>query len=223
MKPSIRIEGLEVSRARSEFVLRVPSLEVLAGERVALTGPSGSGKTTLLHALAGLVSIRAGRVEVMDHALHAMGESARRRLRRQRLGIVFQTGALIPYLTVDENLSLPHRLNHVLGGAGATARRRAMLLKRVGLERMGRRLPGEMSGGEQQRVAVCRALLLEPEVVLADEPTASLDAESGEVVARLLVEETSERGATLVCATHDEVLLRHLDRMVRLERGGIAS
>ncbi len=222
MTPAIRIEGLAVARPRGDFVLRVPALEILAGERVALAGPSGSGKTTLLHALAGLLPCRSGRVEVLGRAVQAMGESARRRLRRQRLGIVFQAGALIPYLTVEENLSLPYRLNHLLGGAGATAQRRAMLLGRVGLGRMGRRLPGELSGGEQQRVAVCRALLMEPEVVLADEPTASLDVESGEVVARLLVEETAERGAALVCATHDEVLLRHLGRVVRLSGGGIA-
>jgi putative ABC transport system ATP-binding protein len=137
------------------------------------------------------------------------------------MGIVFQSGGLIPYLTVEENVTLPHRLNHLVGNGNRAAARSNELLDRVGLGDMRRRFPGELSGGEQQRVAVCRALLTKPEIVLADEPTASLDAEAGEIVARVLVDECRERGAALVCATHDDVMLGHVDRAVRLERGAI--
>jgi putative ABC transport system ATP-binding protein len=166
--------------------LRGASITARAGEIVAVMGPSGSGKSTLLHCMAGILVPASGEVWFGGHRVDAMGEPERSALRRERFGFVFQFGQLVPELTAEENVALPL----LLGGtrrAAALARARAWL-DRLGLEGLGGRRSGELSGGQAQRVALARAMVAEPEVLFADEPTGSLDSLTGEQVMDLLVE-----------------------------------
>ena len=190
-------------------------LEVGRGERVAITGPSGSGKTSLLLVLTGLEEADAGEVRVDGRSLAAMDADARADLRRERIGIVFQSFHLIPTLTARENVALPLEI----GGVARARERAARMLERVGLGERASHYPSELSGGEQQRVAIARALVHEPALVVADEPTGNLDADTGERVVELLFELERETGATLVLVTHDPALAARCDRALALGAG----
>jgi putative ABC transport system ATP-binding protein len=199
--------------------LRGVDLDVHAGELVMIMGPSGNGKTTLLNCLSGLDDIDAGTVHVHGQDLFAMSDAARTRHRAERMGFVFQAFNLIPVLSAVENVELPLL---VTGVAAKEARERAaQMLARVGLAgRTGHR-PGELSGGEQQRVTVARALAAEPAIVWADEPTGALDSRTaGEIVE--LLHEVHAAGQTLVVVTHDEGLGRSGQRLVHVRDGRIA-
>jgi putative ABC transport system ATP-binding protein len=201
--------------------LRGASLTVEAGERVALMGPSGSGKSSLLHCLAGVVVPGSGVVEVDGRRLDAMSEPARSGLRLRRMGMVFQFGDLVPELTLVENVMLPLQL---LGHRRGDARARAMnLLDRLGVADVATRRAGAVSGGQAQRAAVARALVHEPAVVLADEPTGSLDSVSAELVLDAMVALTAESGAALLVVTHDNVVASHLDRHVVMADGTVTA
>ncbi|MGO4705102.1 ABC transporter ATP-binding protein [Microvirga sp. 2MCAF38] len=198
-------------------VLDISLLDVPAGDRVALTGPSGAGKTTLLHLMAGIGHSSHGSVLWGDLDLAALTEGARDRWRRQHVGLVFQDFHLIPELSALDNILLPLTF-------GAVGRRRdfidraAFLSERLGLPDPHRRA-AVLSRGEQQRVAMARALLRDPAILLADEPTASLDAATGETLGTLLLEAAREQGATLIVATHDPHLIDRLDTVHRIETG----
>jgi putative ABC transport system ATP-binding protein len=199
--------------------LRGVDLDVHAGELVMIMGPSGNGKTTLLNCLSGLDDIDAGTVDVDGQDLFAMSDTARTRHRAERMGFVFQAFNLIPVLSAIENVELPLL---VTGVRAKEARERAgAMLSRVGLgDRTGHR-PGELSGGEQQRVTVARALAAEPAIVWADEPTGALDSRTaGEIVD--LLHEVHAAGQTLVVVTHDERLGRSGQRLVHVRDGRIA-
>lgn len=219
MSIAIALSGVRLARPNGAFVLDLPMLEIPAGEQVACIGPSGAGKTTLLHLVAGLLVPTEGRVQVGEVSVGALREGARRRIRREMMGVVFQSGALIPYLTALENVLLTQRLNHPFRSMRSQRPRALALLKAVGLAGMAGRLPGQLSAGEQQRVALCRALLAAPGLLIADEPTANLDKESAEIVATVLIEQARDNGATILCATHDETLLGHLSRRITLRQG----
>ncbi len=202
------------SRGDGVPALRGVSLEARAGEVVALWGRSGSGKTTLLHLLAGLDRPTRGRVEVEGKDLAALGERGRTRLRRARIGFVFQFFNLLPTLTALENVLLALEL------AGRPDEGRAReALEAVGLGGMGHRFPHELSGGEQQRVAVARALVKGPGLILADEPTGNLDTRTGDAVLGLLTEQAREQGATLILATHSPRAAGVADRVLRMVDG----
>jgi putative ABC transport system ATP-binding protein len=190
------------------------SLTLAAGEVVALVGPSGCGKSTTLNLVSGVDLADSGRVEVCGVDLGAVGEEGLTTLRRRQIGIVFQAFFLMPHLTVEENVALPLALD----GRRDPARVRK-LLSRVGLDHRRRHFPSELSGGEQQRTAVARALVHRPRVVVADEPTGNLDSHSGEAVLRLLDELRREEGTTLLLATHDEHLAAASDRVVTMRDG----
>ncbi|MDB6119691.1 MAG: transporter related [Verrucomicrobiaceae bacterium] len=195
--------------------MRVNSLEVSRGEAVALVGPSGAGKTTLLRLVAGIFEPASGGMMFDGEDLRAMTPQARRQMRLTRVGVVFQDFALMDYLTVEENLLLPLRL-----GAGAKAdheTRARAFADRLEVGRYWNKLARELSQGEQQRVAIARALIHEPTLVLADEPTASLDGSRKMIAARLMLNDARERGATLLMVTHDPELLPLFDRVVSLE------
>jgi ABC-type lipoprotein export system ATPase subunit len=196
-------------------VLDGADLEVEAGEVVAVLGRSGSGKSTLLHLLGGLDRAEAGTIEVAGVAVHAQDERGLTRLRRRHVGFVFQFFHLIPELTGEENLLVPARL---VGGNGATERARE-LIRRLGLEDVRDRLPHTLSGGEQQRFALGRALVGDPELVLADEPTGNLDSEAAGTVLRLLRAAATDHERAIVLVTHDPEAARMADRVLRLERG----
>jgi putative ABC transport system ATP-binding protein len=219
-EPALFLEGVAKGYREGERfhpVLTGVSLELPRGGSLALLGPSGSGKSTLLNLIGGMDAPDDGRVEVAGISVHDLSETERTLFRRRRIGFVFQLLNLVPTLTVEENLLLPLELG---GGISPEARTRAReLLKRVGLEdRMGS-WPERLSGGEQQRVAVARAVVHGPELVLADEPTGNLDRETGGEVLALLEELRREAGTTLVVVTHSPEVAGTMERVLEL-RGG---
>jgi len=206
---------------RLHTVLDAADLRVAEGELVALLGRSGSGKSTLLNLLSGIDLPTAGSVRLRGVALGALDERRRTLLRRHEIGFVFQFFNLIPTLTVEENLLLPLELSGKLDPA---ERRRALdLLDSVGLGHRLASYPDVLSGGEQQRVAIVRALAHDPALVLADEPTGNLDAETAEQVLDLLGRSLRERGKTLVMATHSREAAAIADRVLRVEDGKLVE
>lgn len=196
--------------------LRGVDLAIRPGEFVALLGPSGSGKTTLLNVLGGLDGVTRGSVVVGGRDLVAMSERERTRYRRTDVGFVFQQFHLVPVLTAEENVLLAARLV----GRDTDARG---WLERVGLAPRARHFPSQLSGGEQQRVAVARALAKRPRLLLADEPTGNLDSATGAALVRLLRDVCAREGCTVVMVTHDEGLARCADRVVRLRDGRVVQ
>jgi len=197
--------------------LRGVSGTVAAGQAVAVTGRSGSGKSTLLHLAAGVDAPTSGEVRVAGRALGPLGDAERTRLRRDLVGLVFQFFHLLPHLSAEENVLVPALV------AGdpvreASARARA-LLARVGLEGRGRAAAGTLSGGEMQRVALCRALLRRPRLLLADEPTGNLDEENGDRVMALLLAVAREEGSALLYVTHSRELAARADAVWTLHSG----
>ena len=189
-------------------------LDIPAGQSVAIMGPSGSGKSTLLHCLAGILVPEAGEVRLGDLVVSGLRDAQRSRVRRERLGFVFQDGQLLPELPARENVALPLLLAGV--SRGEARRRTDTWLERLGLAGLGGRRPGEMSGGQAQRVAIARAMVHEPAVVFADEPTGALDQATGHEVLQILTTTTSMAGATLVIVTHDAQVARWCSRLVEL-------
>jgi len=210
--------GKTVRSGDSELViLRDIDLAVTSGEALAIVGASGSGKSTLLALLAGLDTPSAGTVELDGNDLFTLGEDARAELRGRTVGFVFQSFQLLPALSALENVMLPLEL---AGRPDAEAAAREVLA-RVGLGERLQHAPKHLSGGEQQRVALARAFVVRPKLLFADEPTGSLDAESGEGVIELLFELNRSAGTTLVMVTHDEHLAARCGRVVRLAAGRI--
>ena len=198
-------------------ILREIDLEVTRGEAVAVVGASGSGKSTLLAILAGLDTPSAGTVELDGTDLFSIDEDRRAELRGRSVGFVFQSFQLLPALTALENVMLPLELS---GKDSAEELARQMLV-RVGLGERLHHYPKDLSGGEQQRVALARAFVAQPKLLLADEPTGSLDADAGGAIVTLLFEMNREYGTTLVMVTHDEALAARCARVVRLAAGRI--
>jgi len=207
------------SGGRGVDVLTDVSLEVPAGQFLAIAGPSGSGKSTLLGLIAGLDQPTAGRIEVAGVDITGLDEDALARFRRDHVGYVFQSFHLLPTLTAQENVAVPLEL---ADEAGATARA-AALLAEVGLAERAHHYPVQLSGGEQQRVAVARAMARRPALLLADEPTGNLDSATGKQIIELLVGMNRRLGSTLVLVTHDAALAAHADRVVTLRDGRIVS
>jgi len=201
--------------------LRGASVTVRRGEFLAIMGPSGSGKSTLLHCLAGIYTADAGEVLFDGQLLNTMSEAERTRLRRTAYGFVFQFGQLVPELTAADNVALPLQLNRTRRKAAYRAA--DVWLDRLGLADKARRRTGELSGGEAQRVAVARALAMEPRVIFADEPTGSLDSLTGEKVMELMTGLARDEGTTLVLVTHDARVAAYADRVVTVRDGTVAA
>ncbi len=201
-------------------VLHGLDLQVERGEMLAIVGASGVGKSTLLHVLGGLDALDAGRVQVGDAAIHELDDEARVLFRRQHVGFVFQFHHLLPEFTADENIQMPLRIAEL---PVSECRARAMaLLERVGLAGRASHRPGALSGGEQQRVAVARALVARPAVLLADEPTGNLDEGTAREVHQLLRDMHAEFGLTSIVVTHNPTLAAACDRVLRLVGGKLA-
>jgi putative ABC transport system ATP-binding protein len=195
------------------------SFGVESGEFVALVGPSGSGKTTMLAMLAGLLQPTTGTVAVDGQTLSAMSEAKRARFRRRKIGFTFQSNNLVPYLTVLENVELMLRLNGEHDAAGR-ARARSLLVL-LGLEERLNALPSQLSGGQKQRVAIARSLINQPAVVLADEPTASLDTERAHQVVETLANLVHEQGSAGIMVTHDLRMVEYADRVIQMLDGRV--
>jgi len=200
-------------------ILREIDLAVDPGEALAVVGASGSGKSTLLAILAGLDTPTAGEVHIDGRDLFALDEDQRAELRGRSVGFVFQSFQLLPALTALENVMLPLELSQHAQAEELSVE----MLRRVGLGERLHHYPKHLSGGEQQRVALARAFVVRPKLLFADEPTGSLDAESGAAVIRLLFEMNREYGTTLVLVTHDEQLASRCQRSVRLVAGRIEA
>lgn len=198
-------------------VLRGVNLDVACGEVVAMTGRSGSGKSTLLYCLAGILRPTNGSIEVAGQSLVGLAETELTAIRRRNFGFVLQFGRLVADLTAKENVSLPMRLN----GIGRTEAENAAVdaLAEMGISELAHRRAGSLSGGEQQRVAVARALIHSPNVIFADEPTGALDSANGRRVLDLLLASARSRRATVVLVTHDDQVARAADRQIRLADG----
>jgi putative ABC transport system ATP-binding protein len=210
----IEIEGLAFRYPEGEFSLRVDRLTVEPGESVAIIGPSGCGKTTLLHLMAGIRRPSRGSISIGEARLDRFDEGGRRDFRIRRIGLVFQEFELLEYLTVEGNILLPFRINGALELTSEIRERARRLAREMGIGEHLDRFVHRLSQGERQRVAVCRALLADPELILADEPTGNLDPGNKGRVLDLLLGYARRRGATLVTVTHDHDLLPRFERVI---------
>jgi putative ABC transport system ATP-binding protein/lipoprotein-releasing system ATP-binding protein len=220
MMPRLSARGLQRSfliGGNRIQVLRGIDLDLAPGESVFLCGASGAGKTTLLYTIAGLETPEAGTVEFEGRSLYGLSGNALARLRNERMGFVFQSYFLLPELTALENVLLPS----MIGGKNTESRAKE-LLDRVGLKDRMDHLPAELSGGEQQRVAIARSLVNDPSILFADEPTGNLDSKNGEIIIALLLDLAKADGRTLAVVTHDDRLASRGDRLVRIVDGLLA-
>ncbi|MBE7462658.1 MAG: ABC transporter ATP-binding protein [Planctomycetes bacterium] len=216
----IELRGVRFAYPGEAWALELPAFDAAAGEAVAVIGPSGCGKSTLLNLLAGIAAPQRGTIRVDGRELTGLNDAARRDFRAQRIGFVFQTFELLDYLDVAENIRLPYRINPSLGAPPPLEAVRA-LASEVGLQDKLRRRVDALSQGERQRVALCRALIAQPALILADEPTGNLDPASGRQALDLLLRLGRERNATLIAVTHDRSLLDRFPRVVDL--GAVAG
>ncbi len=213
----INISGLAFRYPDGEFQLRVPEFAVAEGEKIAVIGPSGSGKTTLLNLIAGILQPAGGTVEVGDVRVDALTDAERRNFRITNIGFVFQDFELLDYLNVLDNILHPYRITGALMLDGEVRARAAMLAESMGIGNKLKRLVNDLSQGEKQRAAICRALLPWPKVILADEATGNLDPTNKSRILDLLFRSVDEHNATLLAVTHDHDLLKRFDRVIDFE------
>ena len=212
---SVSVIDLVHRHVGQQHPVRVDKIAIEAGEKVAIMGPSGCGKTTLLSCIAGILSPSSGEVQVGEIRIDQLSDARRRKFRREHIGLVFQEFELLEHIDVMENSFLPLWLD----GREPTEEEQAKLIersRRCGIEDLLHRKPRALSQGERQRAAVCRALMTSPSLILADEPTGSLDGASGRAVLDLLFEEADLTGATVIVVTHDSTILDGFDRVEAL-------
>lgn len=210
----INIKTLQFNYPQGDFVLNIPELNIQKNERVVFVGPSGSGKTTLLNLISGIITPAKGQVCINNQVISSLDESKRRAYRIQHIGQVFQTFELFSYLSVIDNILLPTRINPILKVTRELKQQAEALLSQMNLSHKANDYPQQLSQGEQQRVAVCRALLIRPSLILADEPTGNLDIFNKEKALNLLLEYAEHYQATLIVVTHDQTLLDNFDRVI---------
>lgn len=218
----VEVDELEFGYRDGEFLLRTQALSVARGQTVALIGPSGTGKTTLLNLLAGILVPREGQIRINRTTVSSLSDGARRDFRLRTMGLVFQEFELLEYLSVLDNILLPYRISSALALTADVRQRACTLAEDVGLGgKVGRR-PGQLSQGERQRVALCRALLPRPPLVLADEPTGNLDPANRDRTLSIVFDYLRAQHATLIAVTHEHDLLDRFERVVdvsELRRG----
>jgi putative ABC transport system ATP-binding protein len=217
-QPLLTADDVHLSFGETK-ALQGASLRVYGGEVLALMGPSGSGKSTLLHCLAGILTPESGTIRYGDRDMVTMSDSERSTLRRGEFGFVFQFGQLVPELTCQENVALPLRLAGT--GRRETHRQAAAWLDRLEVPDVAGKRPGQVSGGQGQRVAVARALVTHPKVIFADEPTGALDSLNGELVMKLFIAAAKETGAAVVLVTHEPRVAAYSDREAVVRDGRV--
>lgn len=210
----IDIEALEFHYPQGEFHLSIPHMSVAQGEKVAVIGPSGSGKTTLLNLIAGINRPQQGAVTVADQIVSSCSDARRRDFRISNIGFVFQDFELLDYLNVLDNILHPYRITRALKLTQQVQQRAIDLANGLGIGDKLKRFSGELSQGEKQRAAICRALLPQPQLILADEATGNLDPRNKGRILDLLFENVESHGASLLAVTHDHELLPRFDRVI---------
>jgi putative ABC transport system ATP-binding protein len=210
----IQVYRLNFTHGAGGFQLSIPEMSVAQGESIAIIGPSGSGKTTLLNLLAGILQPDEGRIAIDDVSLTQLDTGAARDYRAENIGLVFQEFELLDYLTVIDNILLPIRINRNLAINSEVRHRAEQLAERTAITDKLDRFPEQLSQGERQRVAVCRALITQPKLLLADEPTGNLDPENKTRVLDLLLSMAQENNSTLLTVTHDHNLVSRFDRVI---------
>jgi ABC-type lipoprotein export system ATPase subunit len=210
----ISLTNLTFSYPHSEFQLSVPEFAVSPGEKIAVVGPSGSGKTTLLNLLAGILTPDQGKVQVGEVDVSALGDAGRRDFRISNIGFVFQDFELLDYLSILDNILHPYRITGALKLSSAVCQRAIYLTEQMAIADHLKKHPGELSQGEKQRAAICRALLPKPALILADEATGNLDPTNKNRILDLLFKSVEDHDATLVAVTHDHELLPRFDRVI---------
>lgn len=213
----ISINQLKFAYSDGQFSLQIPELRLKSRQSSVIVGPSGSGKTTLLHLIAGILPMTCGRISVGDTAVDKLNDAERRLFRLRNIGLVFQDFQLIDYLNVLDNVLLPCRIHPSVSLTHELRERGRSLLDAAGIPALQNRPVSRLSQGERQRVAICRALLLSPQLILADEPTGNLDPVNSKRIVELLLNETKRSEATLVMVTHDHSLLVHFDHVIPFE------
>ncbi len=210
----IQVYRLNFTHDAGEFRLELPELNIGEGESIAIIGPSGSGKTTLLNLLAGILQPDAGTVSINDVSLSHLNNNAARQFRAKNIGLIFQEFDLLEYLNILDNILLPYRINPELKLTSGVREQAKQLSERTGIaDKLGRH-PDQLSQGERQRVAVCRALVTQPSLLLADEPTGNLDPANKERILELLLAMAREQNTTLITVTHDHSLTNRFDRVI---------
>ena len=210
----IEIGDLRFSYDEGDFLLEIPQLKVADGETVAIVGPSGSGKTTLLNLIAGIATPRSGQVTTNGYKISGLQDAARRDFRIANIGLVFQEFELLEYLNVLDNILLPYRINRTLQLDKSVRVRAEDIAERVGIGDKLARYANQLSHGEKQRVAVIRALLVQPPLLLADEPTGNLDPLNKDRVLDILLQYATDNAATLITVTHDHDILHRFQRVI---------
>lgn len=210
----IQISNLSYDYGNSGFQLCIDQLNIAAGEKVAVIGPSGSGKTTLLHLISGVKRAQQGKISVDGQELGSLSDYQRRMFRATKIGFVFQDFELIEYLNVAENIRLPYLIHSELKFQDHQEAALEQLTRQTGLSDKRKRFPDQLSQGERQRVAICRALITSPRILLADEPTGSLDPDTAADILQLLLQQATQLGTTLLMVTHDHSLIQQFDRTI---------
>lgn len=210
----IQTKDLHFQYAADSFSLRIPNVRVESGEKVAITGASGSGKTTFLSLLSGILLPNSGEISVGGNEVSRLSDGKRREFRLKNIGFVFQDFELIEYLSAHDNILLPFRLNPAMRMNAEVVSRAGELASKMGIDDKMKRYPAQLSQGEKQRVALCRALITNPEYVFADEATGNLDPENKKLILDLLMKELALTGGTLLAITHDHELIDHFDRKI---------
>ncbi len=212
----IKIRELYFEYPKSDFKLSIPELDIKGGAKAAVIGPSGYGKTTFLNLLSGINTPQEGKIEIDSRNIGSLSDSERRSFRISKIGFVFQNFELVEYLTILDNILLPYRINPLLKLTGDVSSRAVELAEQMGLGDKLKRNVTKLSQGEMQRVAICRALLNEPKLLLADEPTGNLDPKNKEITIQALFDYAEQNESTLVTVTHDHGLLGGFDTVIDL-------
>ena len=210
----ISIKDLRFKYPRGDFILGVEEFSISPGEKVAVIGPSGTGKTTLLNLIGGILACAAGEIRVANHDLTKLNDQQRRHFRISTVGFIFQDFALLDYLDACDNILHPYRISRLLDLDAKVRQRANQLATELGIGDKLKQYPATLSQGEQQRVAICRALLTRPKLILADEATGNLDPDNKNRILEQLSTSVERHDATLLAVTHDHELLPHFDRVI---------
>ena len=209
----ILLKNISFSYPNDDFHLKINSLHIKAGESIALVGESGSGKSTLMKIISGEIQTAQGEVIINGEKLHQLNENKKRVLRLKSMGMILQDSALLEYLNLQDNILFPAKIT----GHKIEAKTLDELTHTCGIEKLLKKKPLALSEGEKQRAAVCRALINSPSIILADEPTSSLDPKNGDTITHMLIQQCKKNAATLLMITHNERLLSQFDRVIKLE------